>query len=579
MAERPASVSSATMRAGAAAPRMSVRGSRLGAWLDRQSRWRLRGMALLLGALGAAALPPVYALPVLIVSFSGLILLVDRTPQPLGAIGLGWCFGFGYFVAGIYWVANALLAVSSTFGLLLPFAITVAVGGLSALLAVFPALAVGLARILWPAGPARVLVLAICWTIFEWLRAWVLTGFPWNLVGTSWAFSDAMNQFAALVGVWGLSLVTVVVAALPALLVDWSGRRLADAAAIRRTQPAVACVVGGLALLLAICVGGSIRLSGAGDSTVPDVRLRLVQANVVPTDKGSLNRGDDVLRRHLRLTRETPGYDQVTDVIWSETAEPFPLERFPDARMAVAAVAPANGLLITGVLRTDPPDGDPREIWNSMAVVDRAGQMVGSYDKFHLVPFGEYVPLHRVLPFISKFTPGIMDLSAGPGPRTLRLPGLPPVGPLICYEAIFPGQVVDRRDRPQWLLNITNDGWYGISAGPHQHFVSARLRAVEEGLPVVRAANTGISGVVDPYGRVPEGLLYTKFVGDKMISGVVDRYGRVPGQTELGESAVLDVPLPQPLQGLTPYARWGDATMAVLLAIAALVAFAARRWN
>jgi apolipoprotein N-acyltransferase len=190
------------MRAGAAAPGSSAKFRSLGAWLNRQSPWRLRGIALLLGALGAAALPPVYALPVLILSFSGLALLVDRTPRPLAAIALGWFFAWGYFVAGIYWVANALLSVSSAFGWLLPFAIVGAVGGLSALLAAFPALAVGLARMLWPAGPARVLVLAVCWTLFEWLRGWVLTGFPWNLVGTCWGFSDAMNQFAALVGAW-----------------------------------------------------------------------------------------------------------------------------------------------------------------------------------------------------------------------------------------------------------------------------------------------------------------------------------------------------------------------------------------
>ncbi len=554
MAERPVSVPTAMTRAGAAGPQLSVIVGRLGAWLDGQSPWRLRGLALVAGALAAAALPPVYALPALIVSFSGLVLLVDRTPRPIAAIGLGWCFAFGYFVAGIYWVANALLAVSSAFGWLLPFAIAGAVGGLSALLASFPALAVGLARTLWPVGPARILVLAIFWTLFEWLRGWVLTGFPWNLLGYSWAFSDGMNQLAALTGIWGLSLITVVVAALPALLVDWDGRRSTSDAPRQRTSAAVACIVAGSALLLAIWAAGWYRLSGATDRTVPEVRLRLVQGNVDPTDKGSADRGADVLRRHLRLTEETPGYDQITHVIWSETAEPFPLERFPDVRMAVAAVAPANGLLMTGVLRTDPPNGQVKEVWNSMAALDRTGQVVGGYDKFHLVPFGEYVPLHRVFPFISKFTPGIMDFSAGPGPRTLRLPGLPPVGPLICYEAIFPGQVIDDGDRPQWLLNITNDGWYGISAGPYQHFASARLRAVEEGLPVVRAANTGISGVVDPFGRIV-------------------------AQTRLGETTVLDVDLPQPLQDLTPYARWGDAVTAVLLAIVSLLALAVWRRN
>lgn len=567
MAERPVSVLPAVLRAGAAGPGAPASAGRLAAWLDRQSPWGRRAIAFLLGALAGSALDtegvevlhgaitslaPAYALPALIISFSGLVLLTDRTPRPLAAVALGWFFAFGYFVTGIYWVANALLSVASAFGWLLPFAIVGAVGGLSALLAAFPALAVGLARILWPAGPARILVLAVCWTLFEWLRGWVLTGFPWNPLGSIWAFSDAMIQFAAVAGIWGLSLITVMVAALPVLLVDWSGH--SDEVARRRRPAAFGWIVAGLALLLAIWIGGAIRLSGAEDSLVAGIRLRLVQANVDPGEKGASDRGADVLRRHLSLTRETPGYDKITDVIWSETAEPYPLERFPDVRMAVAAVAPENGLLITGVLRTDAASGPVNEVWNSMAVVDRTGRMISTYDKFHLVPFGEYVPLHGVLPFISKFTPGIMDLSAGPGPRTLHLPGLPPVGPLICYEAIFPGQVVERGDRPQWLLNITNDGWYGVSAGPRQHFVSARLRAVEEGLPVVRAANTGISGSIDPYGRVL-------------------------AQTVLGETAVLDVDLPRPLQGLTPYARWGDAAMAVLLAVVALAAFGARRWS
>lgn len=572
MAARQASVTTpVAARAGPGAPGQSTIARRLGAWLDRQSPWRLRAIAFLLGALATAALPGMlcavlsplkmqacagsdasaYALPALIVSFSGLVLLADRTPRPLAAIALGWCFALGYFVAGIYWVANALLSVASNFGWLLPFAIAGAVGGLSALLAVFPAFAVGLARLLWPAGPARILVLAIAWTLFEWLRSWVLTGFPWNLVGTCWAFSDAMNQLAALTGVWGLSLVTVIAAALPALLVDWDGRRAADGTSRQRGAAAVAWVAGSLVLLLAIWVGGWFRLYGTDVPMVPDVRLRLVQANVTPNDKAAGDRREDVLNRHLHLTRDKPGVEGITDVVWSETAAPYPLAQYLDR---LAEVVPQNGLLITGAIRTDPPQGEWREVWNSMAVVDRSGRILDSYDKFHLVPFGEYVPLHRFLPFISKFTPGIADFSAGPGPRTLRLPGLPPVGPLICYEVIFPGQVVDRGDRPQWLLNITNDGWYGISAGPYQHFVSARLRAVEEGLPLVRAANTGISGLIDPYGRVV-------------------------AQTRLGEATALDVELPKPLPQLTPYARWGDAVAAGLLVIVALVALVARRRN
>jgi apolipoprotein N-acyltransferase len=547
-------IAGAAMRASGSAQRVMIMAACVQAWLDRLSPWRARGCALLLGALAALALPPTYAVPILLLSFSGLVLLMDRTPGFMSAIGLGWCFAFGYFVVGIYWVANALLAVSSAFGWLLPFAIAGAVGGLSALLAAFPALAVGVARVFWPAGPARMLVLAISWTIFEWLRGWVLSGFPWNLVGYSWAFSDAMNQFAALGGVWGLSLVTVMVAALPALFLDRVGSAGSRDVAKNPIRTAVTCGIGGILLLLAIWTGGWLRLSGAGDDVVPGVRLRLVQANIDPARKGDANYGADVLARHLRLTTETPGYDRATHAIWAETANPFPLERYPEARMALAGAAPSGGAVITGVLRTDSANGRLKEIWNSMAAVDRAGQVVGTYDKFHLVPFGEYVPLHRYLPFVSKFTPGVLDFSAGPGPRTLRLPGLPPVGPLICYEVIFPGQVVDRTDRPEWLLNLTNDGWYGVSSGPYQHFASTRLRAVEEGLPVIRVANTG-------------------------VSGAIDAYGRVRAQTALGEPAVTDVELPRALPELTPYARWGDAAAGVFLAILSLAALALRRWK
>lgn len=511
---------------------------------------RACALSFLIGALAAAALPPIYAIPVLPISFGGLVLLVDRAHSWRRAMAIGWSFAFGYFVAGIYWVANALLAVSSNFGLLLPIAIAGAVGGLSALLACFPALAVGLARTVWPAGPARVLVLAVSWTLFEWLRGWVLTGFPWNLIGYSWAFSDAVNQFAAVAGIWGLSLVTVLVAGLPALLVDWTGSP--DAGPRRRTGAAALCVASGLVVVMAIWAGGSLRLSGAKVELVPDVRLLLVQGNVDPGEKGAIERAADIFQRQLQLTVEAPDFSAATHAIWAETSNPYPLERYPEQRAAAAAAAPRGGVLITGVVRTEPASGPPRSIWNSMAAIDPAGAVVASFDKFHLVPFGEYVPLQGVLPFISKFTPGILDFSAGPGPRTLRLPGLPPVGPLICYEVIFPGQVVDPADRPEWLLNLTNDGWYGISSGPYQHFVSARLRAVEEGLPLVRVANTGISGVVDPYGRVLD-------------------------QTPLGATAVKVVALPRPLQEQTPYARWGDMTTGVLLAVASATAWLLRR--
>jgi len=189
-------------------------------------------------------------------------------------------------------------------------------------------------------------------------------------------------------------------------------------------------------------------------------------------------------------------------------------------------------------------------------VLDKRGTIIATYDKAHLVPFGEYMPLRNVLP-MDVIAPGLGDLSAGPGPRTLTLPGLPPVGPLVCYEAIFPGAVIDRTNRPQWLLNVTNDAWYGVSSGPFQHLAIVRVRAVEEGLPLVRAANNGVSAVIDPYGR---------------IARRID--GTVPARLDLDSVGVLDAPLPRAL-GPTPYERYRDeiffAAALLILAVAAVL--------
>jgi apolipoprotein N-acyltransferase len=233
-------------------------------------------------------------------------------------------------------------------------------------------------------------------------------------------------------------------------------------------------------------------------------------------------------------------------VIWPEAAVPFLIEREPMLRKTLASVVPAGGYLFTGAPRGEPKTGPLDQVWNSLVALDEHGDIRATFDKFHLVPLGEYVPLRQLFPFISKVTPGGMDFTAGAGPTTIRLPGLPPVGPVICYEVIFPHAVVNEADRPDWIVNLTNDGWFGITSGPYQHFASARLRAVEEGLPLVRAANTGISGIVDSYGRV------------------IKRLG-------LGDTGVIDGVLPQPLTP-TAYARGGDWNVLALGLIAALLA-------
>jgi apolipoprotein N-acyltransferase len=503
--------------------------------------WRRYLAAAILGALASAALPPTHIVPALWPAFVGLLWLLDGVRRPHVAFLVGWAFGTGHFFAGLYWVGIAFLVDAEQFAALIPLA----VGTLSAGIGLFPGLAV---LAVWSSrctGLGRVLLLAAAWVATEWLRSWVLTGFPWNLIGSVWTFSDAMLQLGALAGVWGLSLVTVLAAAAPASLGDPTAPSLA------RWTPTC---IGVLALTL-VWSGGALRLAGApvpGDDTVPGVMLRLVQPNIDQSGKWEAERRRQNIVDQMTMSIGKGGGD-ITHVVWSETAITYSLEDDPALRRALARIVPPGGLLLSGSMRRSSSAGRPR-LWNSLHALDPSGEIRGTYDKFHLVPFGEYVPFRSVFDF-SKLTQGRMDFSAGPGPRTLELPGLPPVGPLICYEVIFPGRVTEPGRRPAWLLNVTNDAWFGISSGPYQHFASVRLRAVEEGLPAVRAANTGISAVVDSYGRV------------------LHRLG-------LDRAGVIDSPLPRPAEARTLYSRIGNWLVPILIAIFAAPAFVLRiRYN
>lgn len=505
----------------------------LAARLAARTGRRRYGLAFLLGVLAALSLPPFYATPLILPAFTGLLWLYDGIETHRAAGALGWWFGFGFFLSGLYWVGISMTVDLAQFGWMIPFA----TAGLAAGLAIFPALAIWLLKLSNAQGAGRIFALAIAWTALEWLRGHILTGFPWNLIGYTWTIADAPLQFASVVGIYGLSIVTVVIGALPAALGG-------PGAARRGWLPMGAAV----ALVAALWGGGVVRLAGASDAMVPGIKLRLVQPNIAQQYKWQPNRIRDNLLSAIRFSTG-PGYEQITDIVWPETSVgPFFLAEEPELRATLARIVPKRGLLLTGTLRRAPaesgraPDGSAFRVYNSLEVLDGSGHIVASYDKFHLVPFGEYVPLRGILP-IEKLTPGRGDFSAGPGPRTLIMPHLPPVSPLICYEAIFPGEVLDSAHPPRWLLNVTNDAWFGNSSGPYQHFESARLRAVEEGIPLVRAANTGISGIVDPYGRV---LMHLG----------------------LGKAGVVDGPLPQALPRGTIFARYGALGVMILSGLA-----------
>lgn len=508
-------------------------------WLAGLRGWRRHLAAFLLGTLAAGAMPPVDMAPVLLISFPGLVWLSDGNAGFGSAFALGWSFGFGFFVAGLYWIAAALFVDIARFWWLVPFAVV----GLPAGLAFFTggALLASHAAVRWIrlGGTGRILSIVVFWAAAEWLRGHVLTGFPWNLIGYAWsgAFPGGlfMLQTTSLVGIYGLSLVTVLAASLPARLGDFSGNRWA---------PVLAAV-----LLIAAPAGwGAYRLAHGHPGFVPDVKLRLVQPSIPESLKNDPAEMLSNFRRLYALSTE-PGIEKMTAVIWPESAAPPFLARDASARKAVAQAAPLDGYVMTGTVRTNRAPHPPTQIWNSLVAIDHEAVIRATYDKFHLVPFGEYVPFRSILP-MQKITPGSIDFSAGPGPRTITLPGLPPFGPLICYEVIFPGAIIDPHDRPDWLLNITNDAWYGNTSGPYQDLGIARTAAVAEGLPLVRVGDNGVSAVFDPYGRVL-------------------------GHLDLNVIGILDEKLPQALPP-TLYSRVGDIPFLVVLPLIVVILVANR---
>lgn len=465
--------------------------------------WRRALVAVLAGALLTLGLAPFDFPAVGFVSLPLLVLLLDGasgTPgrggvrRLLPAFRVGWCFGFGYFVGGLWWLGAAMTVEGDAFLWAIPFAVLI----LPAILSLYFGFAAALARAAWSDGPARILALAAALAVFEFLRGRLFTGFPWNELGVLAAPNPLLMQSLAIVGLHGLTLMAVVVFSSPVALLGSRGRGFAAFA---------------LVLALAHAGFGAWRLAGRGGDVVPNVALRIVQPNIDQGEKWDAAEAERIFERLLQLTRRPagtpPAPGRQTLTVWPESAFPFFLTERPDAVARLADEIGPGETLLAGAARPEVLPGAGPRYYNSVYAIDDGGGILDAGDKVHLVPFGEYLPFESFL----RDRLGIRQLaelpggfSAGAMRRPIALPGLPSLLPLICYEIIFQDEIDVSRNRPDAIVNVTNDAWYGRTPGPYQHLRQAELTAVALGLPLVRAANTGISVVADPYGIVLDGL-------------------------------------------------------------------------
>ncbi|MBW6506617.1 MAG: apolipoprotein N-acyltransferase [Rhodobacteraceae bacterium] len=498
--------------------------------------WRALAAAALLGALAAAGQAPLGWWWLALAAFAGVLALIARQASTARAAWMGWAAGAGYGAAAMFWIVEPFLVDAARHGWMAPLALVLMAAGIGLFWAFAAALGVGLVG---PGRNARLLALALGFGASDLLRGYIFTGLPWALLGHSFVGTPLM-QLAALTGAVGLSLVFAFAAAALAI-------GLAPAAGGGARFARAGLAVAGVVVLAGGWSWGAAQLAAPAPAPARDVMLRLVQPNATQALKWDPAFARAFFFRQVDMTA-APAARRPDLIIWPETSVPFLLDT-PGEGLAIITQAAAGVPVALGIQRRE-----GARYYNSLAVLGAAGEVTALYDKFHLTPFGEYIPFgdafarFGVSAFAARLGNGF---SAGPGARVLDLGALGLVQPLICYEAIFPQDLRAAPERPDWLMQVTNDSWFGALAGPQQHLAQARLRAVESGLPLARAANTG-------------------------VSAMIDARGRVLAQLALNTEGFLDVALPGAIPA-TPYARFGDRPVfTFIVTLMALMAGLAR---
>ena len=438
-----------------------------------------KSLCFLAGSLANLALAPFEIFPVLFLSFPVLLWALDNAQNKKQAFWRGWWFGFGYFIFGLYWIANSLLIEADKFWWLIPFSVAGIPFGLAFFTGAVGAAYFALSRKI--SNLAKIFLFSALWVMAEIARTYVpFGGFPWNLIGYSTLAITKFSQIASVGGVYLAGYFAVLFAMVPV---------------VRKSNLSMFLIAAIAAMVLCY---GQYKVNYDRYITTKGI-VKIVQPNIeqkMHWDEAQKEKNFEAILEQAKITKmeslEPPKF-----IILPESGVPYHLNREPEKVKQIAAIAPKDGFVITGALRSEVHAPSLLEVWNTIYVINDKAEIVAHYDKYHLVPFGEYVPLRSLLP-IDKITPGALDFSAGEKPSVIeQISALP----LMCYEIIFP-EYSRSSTRPEFILNLTNDAWFGNSTGPHQHLAAARMRAIEQGVPVIRAANTGISAIIDSKGNI-----------------------------------------------------------------------------